>query len=515
VRERLSLRSRLLLAVGAITLVALVLADVVVYASIRSNLYQQVDASLEASHRSVEATADNPPPATNNGVSPKARSLPSTGSSSTFCAIGRETAPGMFIEVLDKQHNVVTSVAGLEQCAAFQPGSKSYMPKLPEVITGFQTSTVEPKEPTVYFTAPSREAGGPGFRVRASMLPNGGVLIIAEPIGVIANTLSQLLLVEVIVTAGALITAALLGLWLVRLGLRPLFDIERTAVAIANGELTHRAPHADAPTEVGHLATAFNVMVNRIQETIDSLRDSEERLRRFVSDASHELRTPTAAVSAYAQLFKHGMASRPEDLDRVMTGIQRESQRMAQLVENLLVLAKLDDRRPLASDPVELVGLVLESADTARAVGPAWPVQVVATEPLELVGDGIALRQVVDNLLTNVRAHTPTGTKTTIFVKLDGTQAVIEVIDDGPGFTSADASHLFERFYRVDSSRTRGSGGGSGLGLSIVAAIVAAHNGRVEAHAGPHRGATFVVQLPVDRTTGLDDGQAIMAGKER
>lgn len=515
-RERLSLRSRLLLAVCAITLVSLVVADVVVYASIRSYLYQQVDASLEASHPAVEATADNPQSAVTNSGGPAPGAPPSTGgssppSSSAFCAAGRESAPGMFIEVLDKQHKVVTSVAGLEECAAFQPGSSSSTPKLPEVITGFQANAVGPREPTVYFTAPSTTAGGPAFRVRASILTDGGVLILAEPISGITNTLSQLLLVEVFVTAGALVAAALLGLWLVRLGLRPLVDIERTADAIAEGDLRHRAPHADSPTEVGHLATAFNVMLERVQRTVSELTDSEERLRRFVGDASHELRTPTAAVSAYAQLFEHGIASRPEELDRVMMGIQTESGRMAQLVEDLLVLAKLDEHRPLASDPVELVGLVFESADAARVVGPAWPIEVQADEVVEVVGDRNALRQVVDNLLSNVRSHTPPGTKTVVTVRPDGAQGIIDVSDDGPGFTNTQAAQLFERFFRVDSSRARGNGGGSGLGLSIVAAIVAADNGRVEARRGPNGGATFLVRLPLRSAAGLDDKQSVTA----
>ena len=215
-RERLSLRSRLLIAVAAVTLVALVIADVVVYASIRSYLYQQVDATLEASHRSVEMTADNPQSANANGATSGAPAPPPSGSaapssSSSFCAVGRETAPGLFLEVLDKQHKVVTSAAGLEECAAFQPGSKASTPQLPKVITGFQASTGAggENEPTVYFTAASSSAGGSAFRVRASILTNGDVLIVAEPIDGITNTLSQLLLVEVLVTAGALIAASL------------------------------------------------------------------------------------------------------------------------------------------------------------------------------------------------------------------------------------------------------------------------------------------------------------------
>ena len=517
-RERLSLRSRLLIAVAAVTLVALVIADVVVYASIRSYLYQQVDATLEASHRSVEMTADNPQSANANGGTSGAPAPPPSGSSapsssSSFCAVGRETAPGLFLEVLDKQHKVVTSAAGLEECAAFQPGSKASTPQLPKVITGFQASTGAggENEPTVYFTAASSSAGGPAFRVRASILTNGDVLIVAEPIDGITNTLSQLLLVEVLVTAGALIAASLLGLWLVRLGLRPLVDIERTADAIAEGDLEHRAPHADSPTEVGHLATAFNVMLERIRKTVNELTASEERLRRFVGDASHELRTPTAAVSAYAQLFNHGIASRPEELARVMTGIERESARMAQLIEDLLVLAKLDEHRPLASDPIELVGLVLESVDTARAVGPTWPIGVRADEAVEIMGDRSALRQVVDNLLSNVRSHTPAGTTATVTVERRGEDAIIEISDDGPGFTAEQSAHLFERFFRVDSSRARGNGGGSGLGLSIVAAIVAAHGGSVEARPGPRGGATFTVRLPAKEPDLRDDPEPIIA----
>jgi two-component system OmpR family sensor kinase len=520
VRERLSLRSRLLIAVAAITLVALVAADVVVYVSIRSYLYQQVDATLEASHRSVEATADNPQSANADNGTSSAPAPPPSGStapnnSSSFCAVGRESAPGMFLEVLNEQHKVVTSAAGLEECAAFEPGSKASTPQVPKVITGFQSSNGgEKNEPTVYFTAASSIAGEPAFRVRASVLTNGDVLIVAEPIGGVTSTLSQLLLVEILVTAGALIAASLLGLWLVRLGLRPLVDIEHTANAIAAGDLEHRAPHAGSPTEVGHLATAFNVMLDRIRETVNELTASEERLRRFVGDASHELRTPTAAVSAYAQLFNHGIASSPEELTRVMTGIERESARMAQLIEDLLVLAKLDEHRPLTSDPIELVGLVLESVDTARAVGPTWPIHVKADEAVEIMGDRSALRQVVDNLLSNVRSHTPAGTTATITIERKGEDAFIEVSDDGPGFTAEQSAHLFERFFRVDSSRARGNGGGSGLGLSIVAAIVAAHGGTVEAHPGLGGGATLAVRLPAMDPRHRENSEPIIAGHD-
>ena len=271
-RQRLSLRSRLLIAVAAVTLVALVIADVVVYASIRSYLYQQVDTTLEASHRSVEVTADNPQSANANGGTSGAplRRLRAARAEQLFkllCRWARDCSgpvPRSAGQAAQSRH------VGRRprRSAAIQPGSKASTPQLPKVITGFQASSGAggENEPTVYFTAASSGAGGPAFRVRASILTNGGVLILAEPIDGITNTLSQLLLVEVLVTAGALIAASLLGLWLVRLGLRPLVDIERTADAIVEGDLEHRVPHADSPTEVGHLATAFNVMLERIQK---------------------------------------------------------------------------------------------------------------------------------------------------------------------------------------------------------------------------------------------------------
>jgi two-component system OmpR family sensor kinase len=199
------------------------------------------------------------------------------------------------------------------------------------------------------------------------------VLILADPVSYLEHA-RQLLLLELLVTGGALLGAVLLGLWLVRVGLRPLRDVVRTAEAISDGDLMHRVPNANTRTEVGHVATALNVMLERIQETVRDLQTSENRLRQFVSDASHELRTPIAAVSAYAQLFKQGASQREEDMPRVMDGIERETGRMARLVEDLLLLARFDEHQTIAAEPVELVGLVAEAVETARTVGPAWPV---------------------------------------------------------------------------------------------------------------------------------------------
>jgi two-component system OmpR family sensor kinase len=397
----------------------------------------------------------------------------------------------MFIEVRTNFNKVVSG----EECPAFEPGNQQYSPKLPAVITGFVKVVADPKEPIVYFTVASTGSGGQPFRVRASKLSGGGVLIVAEPIGSISSTLNQLLLLELLVTGGGLVGSIVLGLWLVRVGLRPLRDVVRTAESISGGDLAHRVPNANAKTEVGRVATAFNVMLERIQSAFRDLQWSENRLRQFVSDASHELRTPVAAVSAYAQLFKEGAAKRQEDLPRVMEGIERETRRMGQFVDDLLLLARLDEQRPLDLEPVELVGLVAEAVETARTVGPDWPIQFIADEPVEVMGDRNALRQVVDNLLTNVRAHTPPGTATRVRVGREDQEACLEVADEGPGITQEEARMVFERFFRADPSRSRETGG-TGLGLAIVATILHAHGGRAVAEPRPGGGAVFRVFLP-------------------
>jgi two-component system OmpR family sensor kinase len=237
-------------------------------------------------------------------------------------------------------------------------------------------------------------------------------------------------------------------------------------------------------------------MLERIQTAFSELQLSENRLRRFVSDASHELRTPIAAVSAYAQLFKQGAAKNEDDLPRVMDGIERETARMGRLVEDLLLLARLDEQHPFEMEPVELAGLAAEAVETARTVGPEWPISFVASGPVEVMGDWGALRQVVDNLLGNVRAHTPAGTAAQVSVGRSGQNAVIEVADEGPGISEQQASVVFERFFRADRSRSRETGG-AGLGLAIVATIVRAHGGEATAVAAPGRGALFRVVLPV------------------
>jgi two-component system OmpR family sensor kinase len=490
--RRLSLRGRLLLAIGAVTLAALVIADAAVYFSFRSYLYGRSDATLEAAHVPVYGEAIHPAHL-NNAIDlppyPRGRF---TFSSTLFCAIGRESAPGMFIEVRSAAGRVVKG----ERCPAYEAGSKSYEPRIPAKIPGLKPARAARfDQPTAYFTTTSSSAHGPAFRVRAQQLPGGGILLVAQPESGLASSLGRLLVLEALITIAVLLAAIGLGRALVRVGLRPLTDVERTAEAISAGDLAERIPVENPATEVGRVASALNAMLEQIHETVTQLSSSENRSRRFVADASHELRTPIAAISAYAQAFQQGAAQNPQDLARVMDGIVRESERMTRLIEDLLLLARLDEHALLAPEVVELAGLAAEAIETSRVLGPGWAIRLEADRAVEVLGDRSALRQVIDNLLSNVRAHTPEGTHATVRVRQEAELALIEVADDGPGLDGTSGAAIFDRFFRLDPSRTR-STGGAGLGLAIVAAIAAAHGGRVEASAAQPAGAVFTVRLP-------------------
>ncbi len=485
----MSLRLRLLLAVGAIAIVALVVADFATYSALRSSLYNQVDQELAQRQPAVRVNQLTgnvvcPSPQGGGGGSPL-----DNGGGPDGGVGGGENFPNVFgisyVSVVKAGGGVVE---GLE-CPAYV-GTHAYRPQLPSQITGF--STQPDGTEVAYFTTGSVNPSGPSFRVKAQKVTagalSGDVLVQAQPLGDQNSTLHTLFLTELAVTAGALVLALAGGWWLVRLGLRPLEDVERTADSIAAGDLDQRVPGADQPTEVGRLARALNVMLERIQAAFSArvasearLRENEQHLRQFVADASHELRTPIAAVSAYAELFERGGSQHAEDLPRIVSGIRTETARMDRLVNDLLTLARLDEGVPMEMAPVELVALASEAVRTAAAVGPAWPVRFSAARPVEVLGDKDRLRQVLDNLLANVRAHTPPGTTATVHVDQIGEQAQIEVRDTGPGMPEEDARRVFERFFRADPARTRTSGG-SGLGLSIVSAIVMAHGGSVDGH---------------------------------
>jgi len=474
-----SLRTRLLLAVGAVAFIALVVADLATYTSLQSFLLNRVDQTLQMT------LGEGP-----GGHLPVGPGGGGGGPSGGPVA----SAPGTFVEIRTGAGTVEVKVPATEN------GGSQYTPALPADLPT-PAGTSGPSQ-FAYLTTGSTTAGGPRFRVQVTRSADGDEIILGLPLDTVDATLQRLLLIELAVTAVALVTALAVGWWLVRVGLRPLDDVEDTAEAIAAGDLDRRVPGEDDRTEVGRLARVLNTMLARIQQafaerdtTEAELRASEERLRRFVADASHELRTPLAAVSAYAELFSRGASGRPEDLERVMQGIRGETARMGALVADLLLLARLDEGRELDRRPVDLTEVAAEARDASLAVGPDWPVTLRAAGPVDLEGDRDRLRQVVDNLLANVRSHTPPGTTAVVRVARDGDDAVLEVADDGPGLDDEQAALAFERFYRADPSRSRDSGG-SGLGLSIVAAIVAAAGGSVAAASGRSGGAVFTVRLP-------------------
>ena len=325
------------------------------------------------------------------------------------------------------------------------------------------------------------------------------------PLTGVDSTLHRLLVIELLVSAGVLLALAVLGLWVVRLGLRPLEEIGRTATAIAGGDLSRRVEQVDEKTEIGRLGRVLNTMLGQIEAAfqtreaaLEAREASELKLRRFVADASHELRTPVAAVRAYAELFSRGAAERPDDLERSMLGLKQASERMSALVDELFLLAHLDEGRALARDVENLESVVAEAVEMAKALEPERPFSV-KTRGTVVIGDRSRLRQLVDNLLANVRAHTPPATPVSVSLDHDGANAVLRVSDSGPGIDHDSLPHVFERFYRADVSHTR-AGGGSGLGLAIVAALAEAHGGSATVSSEPGEGATFTITLPLATT---------------
>jgi two-component system OmpR family sensor kinase len=346
-------------------------------------------------------------------------------------------------------------------------------------------------------------SGSSGYRARLVADSQDNVLVIGASLrqvdGPIGDLISNLAII------GALVLAAIVGVAavLLRRGLRPLERIAETADAIAEGDLTQRTELAHDASEVGRLGTAFDAMVDRIQASfadqqaaLDAKARSEDRLRRFVADASHELRTPLTALRGYADLYRAGGLSDDAAMEQAMRRIGTESMRMGALVEDLLLLARLDQGRPIRHDRVDLSALATDAVADAQAIEPERPVAADLRPGLFVTGDEDRLRQVVGNLFTNVRVHT--GPSTPIEVRLgseDGL-AVLEVVDHGPGISPEHAERVFDRFYRADPGRSRDRGG-SGLGLSIAASVVEAHGGSVEHRPTPGGGATFQVRLPI------------------
>jgi two-component system OmpR family sensor kinase len=472
--QGVSLRARLLVVLAVLSAAGLLIADVATYAALRSSLFNRVDSSLDSSARGIAGSLDQFDRLGPGSGGPLRRI--------NFLAQFGVLTPGTYVEIRQRDRPPVRGTLA-------RPGESAPSPRIPHDFG--PAADGDPRRATV-----SAIGGGSRFRLLAESVPGAdSTLILGAPLHETDTTLNQLKWIEALVTLAVIASVLLFGLWLITASLRPLRRIEETAAAIGAGDLSRRVEPDGGTTEIGRLGGALNAMLGQIEDAFAERAASEARLRRFISDASHELRTPVAAVSAYAELFDRGARDRPDDLARSMTGIQRETRRMDVLVSDLLLLARLDQGRPLEARPLDLAAVAAEAVDAARAMEPSRPLALECAAPVTVTGDPERLRQVVDNLLANVRAHTSPGTAATVRVRRQGDDAVLEVEDRGPGLDAERAAHVFERFYRGDPSRSRDHGG-AGLGLAIVAAIVQAHGGSVGLESMPGAGTTFRITLP-------------------
>ncbi|HEX5740218.1 MAG TPA: HAMP domain-containing sensor histidine kinase [Pilimelia sp.] len=339
-----------------------------------------------------------------------------------------------------------------------------------------------------------------GWRTLVQARDGGGVVVLTASLREVQATTGSLLLIDV--AAGGVVLAALgaVGLWVVRIGLSPLTRMGEVADRITVGDLSRRIPHADPHTEPGRLAATLNSMLARLESEVAARARSEHRLRRFLADASHELRTPLTSIRGFAELYRRGGAPPGPALDETMGRIEDEAARMGLLVDDLLLLARLDLQRPMDHGRVDLTAVAADTVRDARVREPGRVITLTGLAggpvPVTVPGDAHRLRQVATNLVTNALQHTPDSASVTVRVgRRDPGTAVLQVVDTGPGIAAAHAARVFERLYRVDASRSR-SLGGAGLGLAIVAAIVHAHGGAVTLTDTPGGGATFEVCLP-------------------
>jgi two-component system OmpR family sensor kinase len=416
------------------------------------------------------------------------------------------------------------------------------MPQQDKVLPTQSLTAIQPwlsSNPQTPTTVPGQ---APGDRWRiigisgATLNGASGTVVLGTDVSSVYTTLGQLIGVDLIVSAVIVFVLAIVGFAVVQANLRPLVDIEETAGEIADGHLNRRVPERDPRTEIGRLGRSLNTMLSQIETAFHArekseaaAHQSEERMRRFIADASHELRTPLTAIRGFAEYYRQrgGLVRRwdrdrqaeaaadgpaatgltPDDLDRIMQRVEKEAARMGLLVEDLLLLARLDQQRPLARQPVDLLVLAADAVHDARLLAPARTIDL-SVQPgaaFLVVGDEARLRQVIGNLMSNALTHTPDGTPVEVSVS-SGTldpqaddhtpAAILDVTDHGPGMSQEQAHRVFERFYRADQARARTTGG-SGLGLAIVRALVAAQGGVTSVRTAPGQGATFRIALPL------------------
>ena len=469
-----SLRNRLILASVVLTTLAIIASDFAANAALRSYLISQVDQQLQSISNTSLTRLDRA------GIAPLADG--DDGSPFKIFEPLRGVPTATSVTLLDINGNLIGQVGG-------ELGGKEF------AVTGISVDEVA-KYKNQPFTVDGIN-GKPDVRALAQSLPTGmGVVIVANSLADVDKTLRQLRFLFLILGLIALLTIALVSRWIIALGLKPLEKVEETAEAIASGDLSARLPAAKPDTEVGRLTTALNTMLSRIEESFAVRVATESKLRRFVADASHELRTPLTAIRGFAELHRQGAVVGEDKTKELVNRIEKESIRMSSLVEDLLLLARLDQSRELASDPVDLNTLITEVIASAKAAGPDHPIELnMGQEEVFVLGDSQRIHQVIANLLANARTHTPVGTKIIITASQGVSETTVSVADNGPGLSQADQEKIFERFYRADPSRVRSFGEGSGLGLSIVDAVMKAHGGYVSVKSKLGEGSTFTLHF--------------------
>jgi two-component system OmpR family sensor kinase len=488
-----TLRSRLALVVGALAAVALIIASVAGVVLIRTYLQNRIDDQLKGMTRPFAARLGDDP----GGLPPRgARGW-------------RGLGPDQVVYVYGATGTINSNRSSTAD--ATRPAPESFKAAAARAAGGHP------------YTVSARDGDAAWRMIATQNADTGDVAVIGISLTEIQQTTHRLMLIDLAVTVTMLALLGAGAAFVVRLGLRPLTDMAKQATEISAGNLSGRVADGDPHTEPGRLGLALNSMLTRIEGEVDARTASEQRLRQFVADASHELRTPLTSIRGFAELYRRGGAPPGPVLDETMSRIEREAARMGVLVEDLLMLARLDRQRPPALRRVDLLEIAADTIRDAHARVPDRPVKLAGLsddtdtfEPATVLGDEHGLRQVATNLVANALQHTPAQALVTVRVgrlparpplaasirsgpagsPSPAALAVIEVTDDGPGVPAAHAARVFERLYRADSSRTRGKGGGSGLGLSIVAAIVHGHGGWVELDAPRGGGATFRVLLP-------------------
>ena len=465
----LSLRGRLLIGVISLVVVGLLAADAATYVLFQNSLTSRIDGEL-TSRSTVDVAF--------NVLRNNCRAEP--GSAAGFPA-------NTVTELLNDDGSVQLACR-----VGFGNGTSNAAPVLPKSMPA--TSLDQPVQPiTVSGTGDVQH-----YRLTywSENSFEGQLVVFAIPIDDARTTLAQLLQLELFISLAVVIGTALLAWLIIEIGLRPLRRMGGVAGEIAGGDLTRRVEPATPKTEIGRLGLALNAMLTQIERAFAERTESERRLRRFIADASHELRTPLTSIRGYSEMLRRGASESPEDSELARRRIEEESVRMSTLVDDMLLIARLDQGRPLELKPVDLQSIAHDAAADARVVAPQREITVEAQRPVVVSGDDTRLRQVVSNLVRNALVHTPSRSPIEIAVTTQNGTAHLQVADHGPGLRSEDLERIFEPFYRADPSRSRDSGG-AGLGLSIVSAVVAAHGGRVSVKETSGGGATFDVELPL------------------